>query len=169
MPVGGPSPLSLTPLRLVPDEVALVVDLYESNPEYGDSSGEYAPGQVSAEWVEAELREDVATGSDVLLAREADGNVVGLVSILRQHRDGHPWIGLLIVHGDQHGRGHGRVMVDLVEQNLRAEDRPGIRLAVLENNPKAFAFWTSLGWQEIDRRPDLQHGRPCIVMHKDLG
>jgi ribosomal protein S18 acetylase RimI-like enzyme len=162
------SRLSLTPL-LVPDDTAAVVDLYESNPEYGEASGDYTPGQVSAEGVEAELREDAAIGSDVLLAREADGHVVGLVSILREHRDGHPWIGLLIVRGDEHGRGHGRVMVDLVEETLRGEGRPGVRLAVLENNPAALAFWTSLGWQEIDRRPDLQHDRPCIVMHKDLG
>ncbi|MGW0971679.1 hypothetical protein [Streptomyces sp. NPDC002516] len=32
----------------------------------------------------------------------------------------------------------------------------------------AFAFWSSLGWQEIDRRPDLQFNRPCVVMHKPL-
>jgi hypothetical protein len=38
----------------------------------------------------------------------------------------------------------------------------------LENNLTALAFWSSLGWQEIDRRPDAQYGRPCIVMHKQL-
>ena len=46
--------------------------------------------------------------------------------------------------------------------------RNGIRLAVLENTPSSLAFWSSLGWQEIDRRADNQHGRPCIVMHKQL-
>ena len=44
----------------------------------------------------------------------------------------------------------------------------GDRLAVLVNNPAALAFWTRLDYAEIDRRPDLQAGRDCVVMHRDL-
>jgi hypothetical protein len=89
--------------------------------------------------VEAELHEDTGTGGfDVLLARDVEGQVVGLVSILRERpRDGYPWTGLLIVHGDQHGKGYGRLLADLVEERLRAQRRNGVRLAVLENNPTA--------------------------------
>lgn len=60
------------------------------------------------------------------------------------------------------------LLADLVEERFRNEGQDGIRLAVLENNPSALAFWSSLGWQEIDRRADIQHHRPCIVMHKQL-
>ncbi|MFD3330864.1 GNAT family N-acetyltransferase [Streptomyces sp. NPDC058701] len=164
------SPLYLSPFRLAPEDIAEVVGIYTSNPEYGRASGEYDPARVQAHQVEAELRADTGTGGfDVLLAREVGGQVVGLASILRQHpKDGYPWIGLLMVHGDQHRQGHGRLLADLIEERLRAQDRSGVRLAVLENNPTALAFWRSLGWQEIDRRPDVQYGRPCIVMHKQL-
>jgi len=163
-------PLSLSPLRLTPDDIAEVVGIYTSNPEYGRASGEYEPGRIQAQLVEADLREDTGTGGfDVLLARDIAGQVAGLVSVLREHpRDGYPWIGLLIVHGDQHRKGHGRLLANLVEERLRAAGRNGVRLAVLENNPAALAFWSSLGWQELDRRADAQHGRPCIVMHKQL-
>ena len=162
--------LSLSPLRLTPDDIAEVVGIYTSNPEYGRASGEYEPGRIQAQQVEAELREDTGTGGfDVLLARDTEGQVVGLVSVLRQHpRDGYPWIGLLMVHGDQHRKGYGRLLANLVEERLRAEGGSGVRLAVLENNPAALAFWGSLGWQELDRRPDAQYGRPCIIMHKQL-
>lgn len=164
------SPLSLSPLRLTPDDIAGVVGIYMSNPEYGRASGEYEPGRIQAQQVEAELREDMGAGGfDVLLARDIEGQVVGLASVLRQHpRDGYPWIGLLIVRGDQHRKGHGRLLAKLVEERLRAEGRNGARLAVLENNPAALAFWSSLGWQELDRRPDAQYGRPCIIMHRHL-
>jgi L-amino acid N-acyltransferase YncA len=163
-------PLSLSPLRLTRDDIAEVVGIYASNPGYGRASGEYEPGRIQARQVEAQLREDTGTGGfDVLLARDTEGQVVGLASVLRQHPgDGYPWIGLLIVHGGQHRKGHGRLLASLVEERLRAEGRNGVRLAVLENNPTALAFWSSLGWQELDRRPDAQHGRPCIVMHKQL-
>jgi L-amino acid N-acyltransferase YncA len=163
-------PLSLSPLRLTPDDIAEVVGIYASNPGYGRASGEYEPGRIRARQVEAGLREDTGAGGfDVLLARDTEGQVVGLVSVLRQHpRDGYPWIGLLIVHGGQHRKGYGRLLASLVEERLRAEGRSGVRLAVLENNPTALAFWSSLGWQELDRRPDTEHGRPCIVMHKQL-
>ncbi|MFJ7150553.1 GNAT family N-acetyltransferase [Streptomyces sp. NPDC100445] len=163
-------PLSLSPLRLAPRDIAEVVGIYASNPEYGRTSGEYDAEHIQAHQVEAEMREDTSTGRfDVLLSRDIEGQAVGLVSLLRQHPgDGYPWIGLLIVHGDHHRKGRGRLLANLVEERLRSEGRNGVRLAVLENNPTALAFWNSLGWHEIDRRPDAQYGRPCTVMHKQL-
>ncbi|MFI9331271.1 GNAT family N-acetyltransferase [Kitasatospora sp. NPDC052868] len=161
---------TLSPLTFAPHEIAEIVDLYASNPGYCLDSGEYDPELVQADQVEADLREEIGTEScEVLLARDAQGALLGLLSLLHRHpRDGRPWIGLLLVHGRLHRRGVGRRLVDLVEERLRAEGRDGIRLAVLENRPSSLAFWSSLGWQEIDRRPDVQRGRPCIVMHKEL-
>lgn len=59
-------------------------------------------------------------------------------------------------------------LAELVEERFRREGRTGLRLAVLENNPAALAFWGALGWQEIDRRADTRLGRGCVVMHKQL-
>ncbi|MFB7223466.1 GNAT family N-acetyltransferase [Streptomyces sp. NPDC056227] len=164
------STLSLSPLGFSPEELAEVVDLYASNPEYCRAAGEYDPENVQADQVEADLREEAGTdGCEVLLALDAQGQLVGLLCLLDRHpADGHPWIGLLLVHGSLHHKGFGRLLADLVEERFRSEGRDGIRLAVLENNPSALAFWSSLGWQEIDRRADIQHHRPCIVMHKQL-
>src|SRR5262249_52202826 len=147
-----------------------VVGIYASNPEYGRASGEYDPEHVRPEQIEAELREDSTTGGvQILLAPDDQNQGVGLGSVLPEHpRYGDPWIGLLIVHGDQHGSGYGRLLAAAIEDRLRSEGRKGIGLAVLDNNPTALAFWSALGWQEIDRRPDAQYGRPCIVMHKPL-
>ncbi|WP_225839311.1 GNAT family N-acetyltransferase [Streptomyces sp. NK08204] len=164
------STLSLSPLRLTPDEIAEIVGIYASNPEYCRAAGEYDPDNIDAEQVETDLRQDTgATGFEVLLARDTKERAAGLVSLLHEHpKDGYPWIGLLIVHGDRRRKGTGRLLASMVEERLSSLGRSGIRLAVLENNPTALAFWNSLGWQEIDRRPDIQYGRPCIVMHKQL-
>ena len=148
------------------------IDIYATNPVYFRAAGDYDPDHITAEAVEADLRDDVdAAGSDVLVARDEDGAAVGMMCLLDRHpTDGHPWIGLLLVHGRLHGQGQGlgRRLADLIEERFRGEDREGLRLAVLENNPSALAFWSTLGWQEIDRRKDREHGRPSIVMHKAL-
>ncbi|WP_406368953.1 GNAT family N-acetyltransferase [Streptomyces sp. NBC_00647] len=164
------APLSLSPLRFSPEEIAEVVGLYASNPEYCRAAGEYDPERVPADRVEADLREEADTeGCEVLLARDEQDRIVGLLCLLDRHpTDGYPWIGLLLVHGSLRRRSLGRRLAALVEERFRHEGRDGLRLAVLENNPAALAFWSSLGWQEIDRRTERQYGRPCIVMHKRL-
>ncbi|MGW7068723.1 GNAT family N-acetyltransferase [Streptomyces sp. NPDC054855] len=164
------STLSLSPLGFSSQEIAEVVDLYASNPEYWRAAGEYDPENVQADQVESDLRREAATeGCEVLLARDERGQLIGLLCLLDRHpTDGQPWIGLLMVHGSFHRTGVGRLLADLVEERFRSQEREGIRLAVLENNPPALTFWSSLGWQEIDRRADKQYGRACIVMHKEL-
>ncbi|TRV81488.1 GNAT family N-acetyltransferase [Streptomyces sp. 130] len=163
-------PLTLHPLTFAPDEIGEVVALYASNPAYWRAAGEYDPRDIQAAKVEADLRGEAATeGGEVLLARDGEGRLAGVVCLLDRHpKDGLPWIGLLMVDGHSRRTGLGRRLAGLVEERFRAEQRSGIRLAVLENNPDALAFWSSLGWQEIDRRQDLAHDRPCIVMHKHL-
>ncbi|MFD6415161.1 GNAT family N-acetyltransferase [Streptomyces sp. NPDC060194] len=162
--------LFLAPLRLSSQEIAEVVDLYASNPEYCRASGEYDPEDVRADRVEADLREEAGTeGREVLGVRDGLGRLVGLVCLLDRHpADGYPWIGLLLVHGSRRGTGVGRFLVERIEDRFRGEDRGGVRLAVLESNPSALGFWSSQGWREIDRRADQRHGRACLVMHKAL-
>lgn len=165
--------LSLSPLRFSAGpaaEVAEVVEVYATNPDYWRAAGEHDPAHIDAEQVEADLREEAgADGGAVLLARDARGRLVAVVCLLDRHpADGLPWIGLLMVHGRFHRMGMGRAVAALVEERFRAEGREGLRLAVLESNPGALAFWKALGWHEIDRRLDRAHGRPCVVLHKDL-
>jgi GNAT superfamily N-acetyltransferase len=82
--------------------------------------------------------------------------------------DSEPWIGLLMVHGEQRRAGHGRRLAGIVEERFRAAGRSGVRLGVLENNAGALAFWSALGYEEIGRHPDRRHGRTCVVLRKDL-
>ncbi|WP_051951095.1 GNAT family N-acetyltransferase [Actinacidiphila yeochonensis] len=155
---------------LTPAEIDETVALYAGNPEYCRAAGEYDPDAIPVERVAADLREEAAMeGGEVLLARDGSGRAVGVLCLLRRHPvDGHPWIGLLLVDGRLHRRGVGRAIVALAEERFRDHPAGGLRLAVLESNPAALAFWTSLGWHEIDRRPDLRHGRPTVVLHKPL-
>ncbi|MET7711260.1 GNAT family N-acetyltransferase [Streptomyces sp. NPDC005407] len=161
----------LSPLRFSPREIAEVVDLYASNPGYWRAAGEYDPENIRAARVAADLRKDAGMeGAEILLARDPQGRLNGILSLLDRHPvDGLPWIGMLMIHGELHRKGIGHALADMTEQRSRNEGREGLRLAVPENHEPALRFWKSQGWQELARRKDVEHGRPCIVLHKSLG
>ncbi|MEX0170617.1 GNAT family N-acetyltransferase [Streptomyces sp. LMG1-1-1.1] len=146
--------------------------LYASNAEFQQLTGDFPdPSDIRPEQVAAALADDLAQPTaEVLLAR-SEGRLVAVAVTLGRHpdpADRDPWLGLLMVHADERRAGHGRRLATYVEDRFRTAGRTGLKLAVLENNPKALAFWTSLGYEETDRRPDLAHGRPCVVMRRSL-
>ncbi|MFI8828093.1 GNAT family N-acetyltransferase [Streptomyces sp. NPDC053431] len=160
-PYGLPGPL-LTELT----------ELYASNEEFQQLSGDFPdPGHIRPEQVAAALADELAQPTaEVLLAR-SEGRLVAIAITLARHPDPaepDPWLGLLMVHPGAHRTGFGRRLAGYVEEGFRSQGRTGLRLAVLENNPRALAFWTSLGYEETARRPDLAHGRPCVVLRKGL-
>ncbi len=69
---------------------------------------------------------------------------------------------------DLHRTGVGREVARRVEDRFRAAGRGAVRLAVLENNPKALRFWTALGYLVIGHREDRALRRPCAVLRKPL-
>ncbi|MBA0052396.1 GNAT family N-acetyltransferase [Streptomyces sp. AJS327] len=162
--------LSLSPPCFSPGELAEVVEMYASNPDYWRDAGEYDPEELDPARIEADLRAEVAApGCAVLLARDAEGVLLGQLTLLDRHPvSGHPWIALLMVHGRLHRAGVGRRLAAAAERRFADAGGRAVELAVLENRPSALAFWTALGWREIDRRPDVAHGRPCVVLSKPL-
>ncbi|MFE7166939.1 GNAT family N-acetyltransferase [Streptomyces sp. NPDC057616] len=165
--------------RLAPADGALpgellteLTALYASNREFHALSGDFPdPDDIRPEQVATALADEfVNPDVEVLLAR-SEGQLVGIAITLAHHpdpSDPDPWIGLLMVDAGLHGQGHGRRLAALVEDRFRETGRDAVRLAVLDNNPKALAFWTTLGYHPIDRRTDLQLGRPCTVLRKEL-
>ncbi|MER5885084.1 GNAT family N-acetyltransferase [Streptomyces sp. NPDC001941] len=146
--------------------------LYASNHAFHALSGDFPdPDNVRPEQVAAALADDLAhPGAEVLLARSR-GRLVAVAVTLAHHpdpADPDPWLGLLLVDARLHGQGHGRRLARYVEEGFLAAGRAALRLAVLEDNAPGLAFWGALGYRETGRRPDLQRGRPCVVMRKPL-
>ncbi|WP_424212505.1 GNAT family N-acetyltransferase [Streptomyces sp. BI20] len=151
-----------------------VATLYATNRAFFELSGDFPdPARITVEQVAAALADELALpGSEVLLARSS-GRLVGLAATLAHHpdpadEDPDPWIGLLLVDATAQRSGHGRTLAGLVEDRFREAGRAGLRLAVLENNPSALAFWDALGYEELRRGTEREHGRPCRVLRKKL-
>ncbi|GHK02815.1 GNAT family N-acetyltransferase [Streptomyces sp. NPDC003753] len=166
-------PLSPAPDHDLPGELLTeLTGLYASNREFHALSGDFPdPDDIRPEQVAAALADELAHPDvEVLLARSF-GRLVGIVVTLAHHpdpADPDPWIGLLMVDAAMQRHGHGRLLASLVEDRFRAAGRTAVRLAVLENNPAGLAFWTALGYEVVDRRPDRDRGRPCAVLRKAL-
>lgn len=167
-------PLGVRPGDDIPGPVLTeITALYASNRAFHALSGDFPdPDDVRPEQVARVLADELAhPDAEVLLAR-SEGRLVGVAVTLARHpdpADPDPWIGLLMVDAGVRGQGHGRRIATAVEDRFRAEGRTAVRLAVLENNPDGLAFWTALGYEVIDHRPDREHGRPCAVLRRELG
>ncbi|MCY0947399.1 MULTISPECIES: GNAT family N-acetyltransferase [Streptomyces] len=151
-----------------------IATLYATNHAFFELSGDFPdPGRITVEQVAAALADELSRdGAEVLLARSA-GRLVGLATTLAHHpdpasEDPDPWIGLLLIDATAHREGYGRVVAGLVEDRFRAAGRTGLRLAVLDNNPNALAFWESQGYTVLRRAKDRELGRDCAVLRKPL-
>ncbi|MEV5435000.1 GNAT family N-acetyltransferase [Streptomyces sp. NPDC052682] len=178
----GPPHLTLEPLPLTRESapgpgipaplLAELTALYVSHRDFHALSGDFPdPDDIRPEQVAAALAAELAhPDAEVLLARDA-GRLAGIAITLAHHpdpADPDPWIGLLMIDARLHGRGYGRRLASLVEDRFRAAGRTAVRLAVLDGNARALAFWTALGYQVIDHRADRQRGRPCAVLLRRL-
>ncbi|MFE1991616.1 GNAT family N-acetyltransferase [Streptomyces parvulus] len=168
----------ITPLRPGPGHdipgplLTELTALYAAHRDFHALSGDFPdPDDIRPEQVAAALADElVRPGAEVLLARDA-GRLAGVAITLARHpdpADPDPWIGLLMVDAGQLRRGHGRRLAALVEERFRDAGRTAVRLAVLDANPGALAFWTALGYTVVGHRPDLERGRPCTVLRKEL-
>ncbi|MDX3853786.1 GNAT family N-acetyltransferase [Streptomyces sp. AK02-01A] len=147
--------------------------LYASNHEFQQLSGDFPdPDEIRPEQVAASLADELAhPDAEVLLARST-GRLVAIAVTLARHPDPDDpdaWIGLLMVHAREQRSGHGRALAGVIEERFRTAGRTGVRIAVPENNRKAVAFWTALGYTEIDRRQDRARDHLCLVLRKALG
>ncbi|MFG2371128.1 GNAT family N-acetyltransferase [Streptomyces sp. NPDC048504] len=166
-------PLTSTEAGALPGELLTeLAALYASNHAFHALSGDFPdPEDIRPEQVATALADELADpDTEVLLARSA-GRLVGIAITLGTRPDPDdedPWIGLLMIDATRQQQGHGRTLASLVEDRFRAAGRTAVRLAVLDNNPDALAFWTALGYDVIDHRRDRQLGRPCTVLRKQL-
>jgi len=97
----------------------------------------------------ASIRRKLGSLPELLLVGHADGR---LVATAMGGWDGHRgWLYQVAVAPDARGRGHGRAIVEAVEERLRARGCPKLNLQVLASNPAALGFWRKLGYRVEER------------------
>jgi GNAT superfamily N-acetyltransferase len=94
------------------------------------------------------------------LAVEKDTRIVALIDIMKNYPVyGFWWIGLLLIHPQEQGKGLGRKISNIILSQLSREDVQEIQLGVLEENEKGYEFWQKMGFHEILRKSDRIFGQ----------
>jgi ribosomal protein S18 acetylase RimI-like enzyme len=87
------------------------------------------------------------------LGLHRDGEMIGVVDLLRGHPSPTDWyIGLFLLSPEVRGAGLGSSVVEEIVALVAAEGGRALHLIVLENNPRALAFWRRHRFELIDRR-----------------
>lgn len=77
-----------------------------------------------------------------------ENKYIGIIDFLKNNpNDNCPWIGLLMIHGEYHSKGHGKVAYKLFEEKLKQQNFDNVRIGILEENTGAKKYWTSLGFK----------------------
>ena len=77
-----------------------------------------------------------------------ENKYIGIIDFLRNNpNDNCPWIGLLMIHGEYHSRGYGKMAYNLFEEKLKQEGYDQVRIGIMQENTVAEKFWTALGFK----------------------
>jgi GNAT superfamily N-acetyltransferase len=97
-----------------------------------------------------------ASGADVLLVAEADGEVAGLaslhVSLALEYEGDAGKLSAIVVDEGLRGRGIGRALVEAIEREARERGCVLLFLTTAERRGEAHSFYRALGFEETGRR-----------------
>lgn len=141
--------------------------IFSSDPEFLETT-EGARAFCVDDVVRYLENEEAMRAEAYAIVREADGTILGVVTLLPHHpREPHPWIGLLLVDVGARGRGLGSQAADLAESTLRARGFSTVRLGVHHQTPRSRAFWEARGYRAVEDRKTGE-GRPVTVYQNSI-
>ncbi|WP_338847728.1 GNAT family N-acetyltransferase [Massilia sp. W12] len=152
--------------RLQLQHAALLQDLYQRNPAYFIISGD-APAAPDAAW------RDLAAGAPTAWPHRAramyalcdqDGQAQAAVDWAADLFAPGVWhIGFVLLDARWQGQGQARALYQVLEQHALAHGARWMRLGVLQNNPRAQAFWRASGFAFLRSRSIGEQGAPRMA------
>ncbi|NLK28354.1 MAG: GNAT family N-acetyltransferase [Clostridiales bacterium] len=77
-----------------------------------------------------------------------ENKYIGIIDFLKNNpNDDCPWIGLLMIHGEFHSKGYGKIAYNLFEEKLIEQNFKKVRIGILKDNTIAKKYWISLGFK----------------------
>jgi len=124
------------------DLLAFVMEIVNSNSYY--NMLENGNAYRTIEEVRSEFLNEVTDSYLIVL----ENKYIGIIDFLKNNpKDNCPWIGLLMIHGDNHFKGYGKKVYASFEERLKKQNFSKLRIGILSNNIRAKEYWISLGFK----------------------
>jgi RimJ/RimL family protein N-acetyltransferase len=147
-----------------PAQIPVEMEIMNSHPDYNLLS----EGKRILD--EKDLMEEHEEGKELEKERyliEAEGKLIGIIDfIMRNPRDGKPWLGLLIIHKDWTRKSIAEKALAMYENMMVNRGIAEVRLGCFAANEPGLSFWTKQGFQRFKQ---IQfRDKPLWVMEKKL-
>ena len=147
--------------KISAENLYIVKEMIRSNPDYNELEN------GKRERTEEEIMDDVFRPETESYLIKADDTYIGWLDYMPENKkDGKPWLGLLMIHGDYQGYGYGTSAYYTFEQLLAADKILCLRLGILDQNEKAIRFWERNGFTAYGKT--TLSGRPVTCYEKHL-
>jgi len=97
--------------------------------------------------------------------------LVGVLDVIRWYPDEETWwIGLLLLAPDIRSQGIGKQVLEGLIKYVKASGGKAIMLGVVEENERAYQFWSKMGFESIQKMEPKQFGNKthavCVMRRK---
>lgn len=90
--------------------------------------------------------------------------LVALIDILADYPVKGEWIiGLLMIDPEKRGQGLGRLLHEFIKDYALINNADKLRIGVVKENTKAYAFWKGLGYDEV-KKANMRYGNKDHVV-----
>lgn len=161
--LGGDDAVRFAPLS--PDELPALQALCESCADYYHlMTG--GPVRSSEAHTLFTLRPETASMEDKLLVAVRRGrDLIGVLDLYRHYpRRGYAWMGLLLLHPNLRGHGHGTAMIRWMIDWAREQGCTRLRLAVADDNARALEVLSRHGFTPTGERISRVSGSRRLVL-----
>lgn len=137
-----------------------LLHVYNSNPDFMEYS--YGQRAVSVDVVVQDHADNlVFAGSYSYCLRDASSDsLIGIAQFIRNNpRDGHPWLGLIMIDSRAQGKGYAKEFLDCLIAWYRENGYTSLHLAVLEKNQAVVPFYEKYGFTTYEERVTEKLGR----------
>jgi RimJ/RimL family protein N-acetyltransferase len=150
--------LKLEPMK--EEDLPAVLEVFLSNPLYLEwtEGGEYDLERLKLDW---HLSQEDPARHMLVLREKATRELVGVIEYLElNERDGHPWIGLIIIGEAHQRRGFAAEAMEGAIERLAMGWASPVRIGVIDQNDPGMRLALSLGF--------TPYGRTEMRMNEDM-
>ena len=155
---------------LSPKEIYSVQDLWERCSDFSMLVEGRPPDKNAGHGVFFDLPPNKSIEDKLVFgAYNEESSLVAVMEIVKDYKEVGEWIiGLMMLDPKERGQGLGKKLHEFIKDYAGEHHADKLRLAVVEENQRAYGFWNKMGYKEIERVNKMYGLKEHVVMVMNL-